>query len=153
MVLRPDSIRASCDLLLVAGVVALMGGVLTIAAATGGGDALPGVILAAPGADRSDAPWPRGAAIRPCQLSDAGSAWNCSSAAVTDSAIDQTGTHAPVGLVGAMTDDRRGAINRLAPIGDPREYLETTAVALRNRSQGPFATRLPLPQAVKDPYP
>jgi hypothetical protein len=85
-------------------------------------------------------------------LSEAGAASNCSSA-VTDSAIDQTGIHAPVGFVGAMADDRPGAINRIVSIGDPREYLETTAVALRNRCPGPFATRLPLPQAVKDPYP
>ena len=154
MALRPISIRASCDLLLVAGVAALMGGVLTIAAATaGGGESIPSVILAAPSAYRADAPWPREAPIRRCQPIDAGSAPSCASAAVADSAGSQVETDEPVRSVGAVTNDRPGPVSRLALVGDPREYLETTAVALRNRSQGPFASRLPLPQAVKDPYP
>jgi hypothetical protein len=139
----------------VAGVAALMGGVLTIAAATAGGapESISSVILAAPSAYRSDAPSPREAPIRRCQPIDAGSAPSCPSAAVADSAGGQVETDEPVRFVGAVTNGRPGSINRLAPAGDPRAYLETTAVALRNRSQGPFATRLPLPQAVKDPYP
>jgi hypothetical protein len=155
MAIQPNSIRASCDLLLVAGVAALMGGVLTIAAATatGGGESIPNIILAAPSAYRADAPWPREAPIRRCQPIDAGSVTNFPSATVADAAFGQAKTHEAMRFVGALTDDRSGPISRSAVVGDPREYLESTAVALRNRSQGPFASRLPLPQAVKDPYP